>query len=110
MTYRARIFSPPACEISLTELIAGEKLFPFIYARTYSGLLWDTVRVITRLVEDLNDLLPAGVEGFTKRTRSARRRMQEIHRMSSRPRQQRLVRRKESSHQLLLGAVDRGDG
>jgi hypothetical protein len=36
MTYRARIFSPPACEISLTELIAGEKLFPFIYARTYS--------------------------------------------------------------------------
>jgi hypothetical protein len=35
MTYRARIFSPPACEISLTEVIAGEKLFPFIYARTY---------------------------------------------------------------------------
>jgi transposase, IS5 family len=59
-----------------------------IHYPTDSGLLWDTVRVITRLVEDLNDLLPTGVDGFTKRTRSARRRMQEIHRMSSRPRQQ----------------------
>lgn len=59
-----------------------------IHYPTDSGLLWDAVRVITRLVEDLNDLLPAGVKGFTKRTRSARRRMQEIHRMSSRQRQQ----------------------
>jgi IS5 family transposase len=59
-----------------------------IHYPTDSGLLWDTVRVIIRLVEDLNDLLPAGVEGFTKRTRSARRRMQEIHRMSSRQPQQ----------------------
>ncbi len=58
-----------------------------IHYPTDSTLLWDSVRTITRLVEDLHRKLPQGVEGFTNRTRSARRRMQEIERMSARERQ-----------------------
>jgi IS5 family transposase len=54
-------------------------------------LLWDTVRVISRLVKYLDDLLPAGVPGFTNRSRSARRRMQEIQRMTPRDRHEQLV-------------------
>jgi IS5 family transposase len=56
-----------------------------------STLLWDAVRVVTRLVGDLDDLLPEGVPGFTNRTRSARRRMQEIQRMTPKERQNQLV-------------------
>jgi transposase, IS5 family len=41
------------------------------------------VRTITRLIEDLHEQLPDGVQGFTKRTRSARRRMQALQRMSA---------------------------
>lgn len=62
-----------------------------IHYPTDSTLLWDTVRVITRLVGNLNDLLPHGVPGFTSRTRSARRRMQEIQRMTAKERQKQLV-------------------
>jgi transposase, IS5 family len=62
-----------------------------IHHPTDSTLLWDSVRVITRLVGQLNDLLPNGVPGFTNRTRSARRRMQEIQRMTARERQDQLV-------------------
>jgi len=46
------------------------------------------VRTITRLVEDLHDKLLNGVQGFTNRTRSARRRMQQIQRMTAPQRQQ----------------------
>jgi IS5 family transposase len=53
-----------------------------------AALLWDSVRTITRLVEDLHDKLPNGVQGFTNRTRSARRRMQQIQRMTAQQRQQ----------------------
>ena len=62
-----------------------------IHYPTDSTLLWDSVRVITRLVGDLDDLLPHGVPGFTNRTRSARRRMQEIQRMTSKERPQQLA-------------------
>jgi IS5 family transposase len=54
-------------------------------------LLWDTVRVITRLVGHLADLLPHGAPAFTNRTRSARRRMQEIQRMTARERHERMT-------------------
>lgn len=64
-----------------------------IHHPTDSSLLWDTVRVVTRLVGNLNDLLPGGVQGFTKRNRSARRRMQEIYRMTPKERHQRLIRK-----------------
>jgi IS5 family transposase len=56
-----------------------------------STLLWDTVRVVTRLIGNLDGLLPQGVPGFTNRSRSARRRMQEIHRMTPKDRTRRLV-------------------
>ena len=54
-----------------------------IHYPTDATLLWDCVRTITRLIGDLHETLPAGVQGFTNRTRSARRRMQEIQRMSA---------------------------
>ena len=56
-----------------------------------STLLWDAVRVVTRLVGDLDELLVEGVPGFTNRTRSARRRMQEIQRVTPKERTRRQV-------------------
>ena len=53
---------------------------------TDATLLWDTVRRVTRLVEHLDEILPRGVEGFTNRTRSARRRMQQLERMTAQER------------------------
>ena len=64
-----------------------------VHHPTDNTLLWDTARVITRLVRHLGDLLPDGVPGFTIRTRSARRRMQEIQRMTPRERQEQLNRK-----------------
>jgi len=66
-----------------------------IHHPTDSTLLWDTVRVVTRLIGRLDERLPRGVGGFTKRTRSARRRMQEIQRMTSQQRSQQQVRKYE---------------
>ncbi len=62
-----------------------------IHYPTDSTLLWDTVRVVTRLIGDLDELLPQGVPGFTNRSRSARRRMQEIMRSASKERHRRLA-------------------
>ena len=61
-----------------------------IHHPTDNTLLWDSVRVLTRLVGKLNRILPKGVGMFTNRTRAAKRRMLEIQRMASRerPRQQ----------------------
>jgi transposase, IS5 family len=59
-----------------------------IHYPTDGTLLWDSVRTITRLVKELHDKLPNGVQGFTNRTRSARRRMQQIQRMTAQQRQQ----------------------
>ena len=60
-----------------------------IHHPTDNTLLWDVVRVVTRLVGRLGELLPKGIPGFTNRTRSARRRMQEIQRMTARERHDR---------------------
>jgi len=62
-----------------------------IHHPTDSTLLWDIVRVVTRLVGNLDNLLPHGVQGFTNRNRSARRRMQEIQRMTPKQRHQRQI-------------------
>src|SRR6267154_6336622 len=59
-----------------------------IHYPTDGTLLWNSVLTITRLVEDLHNKLPGGVQGFTNRTRSARRRMQQIQRMTAQQRQQ----------------------
>src|ERR1039457_1483743 len=62
-----------------------------IHYPTDATLLWDSVRTINRLVaDDLHDQVPEGVK-FTNRTRSARRRMQLIQRMTAQQRQQRQV-------------------
>ena len=63
-----------------------------IHHPTDNTLLWDSIRVVTRLVGKLNALLPAGVGAFTNRTRSARRRMHEIQRMTARQRPRHQVR------------------
>ena len=57
-----------------------------IHFPTDATLLWDTVRTVTRLVADLQKILPRRAPGFTNRTRSARRRMQALERMSARER------------------------
>jgi len=64
-----------------------------IHHPTDSTLLWDSVRVITRLIGRLDELLPQGVGRFANRTRRARRRMQEIQRMTPKQRQRRQVRK-----------------
>ena len=59
-----------------------------IHLPTDNTLLWDVVRVVTRLVGRLAAALGRRrIKGFRDRTRSARRRMQEIQRMTSRQRQ-----------------------
>ena len=73
-----------------------------IHHPTDSTLLWDTVRVITRLIGRLDELLPKGVGGFTDRTRSARRRMQEIQRMTPKQRSQHQVLKYEE----LIGTTE----
>jgi len=58
-----------------------------IHYPTDASLLSDTVRVVTRLVRRLIEKVEVPVEGFRDRTKSARRRMQEIQRMSPKKRE-----------------------
>ncbi len=62
-----------------------------IHHPTDSTLLWDVVRVVTRLVLRLSAAVPQRIQGFRNRTRAARRRMQEIQRMTPKERHQRQV-------------------
>jgi IS5 family transposase len=64
-----------------------------IHHPTDNTLLWDTVRVITRLVGRLDQVVRRGVKGFRNRARAVRRRMQEIQRMTSQQRQQQQTRK-----------------
>jgi IS5 family transposase len=58
-----------------------------IHHPTDNTLLWDVVRVVTRLVGHLAKALGRRrIKGFCDRTRSARRRMYEIQRMTTRQR------------------------
>ena len=58
-----------------------------IHHPTDNTLLWDAVRVLTRLLVRLGRLLGRRIKGFRNRTRAARRRMQAIQRMSATQRQ-----------------------
>ena len=60
-----------------------------IHHPTDSTLLWDAVRVLTRLLVRLGKLLGRRIKGFHNRTRAARRRMQAIQRMSAAQRHRR---------------------
>lgn len=73
-----------------------------IHFPTDSTLLWDAVRVLTRLVKCLGEQQPDALEGFADRTRRARRRMQEISRMT--PAQRR--RRQKRAYRDLLGVAE----
>jgi len=54
-----------------------------IHYPTDSTLLWDLVRVLSRLLGRLGELLGQRIKGFRYRTRAARRRMQALQRMSA---------------------------
>lgn len=58
-----------------------------IHFPTDSALLWDAVRVLTRTATRILEELPQLRTRLFNRTRSARRRMQEIHRLTRRERQ-----------------------
>lgn len=62
-----------------------------VHHPTDSGLLWDAVRVITRLVQRLGEIIPGSVSTFHNRSRAAKRRYQQIQRMTSSQRQTRLT-------------------
>ena len=59
-----------------------------IHHPTDNTLLWDVVRVVTRLVGHLRNAVQRRIKGFRNRTRAGRRRMQEIQRMSSKERRE----------------------
>jgi IS5 family transposase len=59
-----------------------------------SGLLWDTVRVLSRLVEHIGEIAPAACATFSRPTRRAKRRMQETGRMRERAQRARTLARK----------------
>jgi IS5 family transposase len=58
-----------------------------IHFPTDSGLLWDAVRVLTRSAGRILEEIPELPERLFNRTRAARRRMQEIHRLTRGERQ-----------------------
>lgn len=75
-----------------------------IHHPTDNTLLWDLVRVVTRLVTRLGRAIkPCRIKGFSNRTRAAHRRMYEIQRMTSR---QRFTRQAEKYHALILIAEE----
>ena len=54
-----------------------------VHHPTDNTLLWDVVRVVTRLVGRLADVIERRIKGFANRTRAARRRMLAIQRMTT---------------------------
>jgi transposase, IS5 family len=62
-----------------------------IHHPTDNTLLWDVVRVVTRLVHRLAEAIERRIKGFRNRRRAARRRMLEIQRMTTRQRDERQI-------------------
>jgi IS5 family transposase len=73
-----------------------------IHHPTDNTLLWDSVRVVTRLVGQLARVIARPIKGFCNRTRAARRRMQELQRMTPTQRQ---VHQQEKYREL-IGIAD----
>src|SRR4030088_393995 len=74
-----------------------------IHHPTDNTLLWDVVRVITRLMARLAAAMERRrIKGFRDRTRSARRRMLEIQRMTTRQRQE----RQTGTYRELIGIAE----
>ncbi len=72
-----------------------------IHFPTDNTLLWDAVRVLTRLVKRLGEHVPSALSGVADRTRRARRRMQEISRLTPTQR----PRRQKRKYRDLLGVT-----
>jgi transposase, IS5 family len=62
-----------------------------IHWPTDGTLLWDTVRVLCRLIGQLREIVPSDVPRFASRKRAARRRMQKLQRMTAAQRQHQQV-------------------
>jgi IS5 family transposase len=74
-----------------------------IHHPTDNTLLWDVVRVVTRVVRRLAKALELRrIKGFCNRTRSARRRMYEIQRMTAKQRHERQTR----AYRALIGIAE----
>jgi IS5 family transposase len=73
-----------------------------IHHPTDNTLLWDSVRVVTRLVGQLASVIARPIKGFCNRTRAARRRMQEIQRMTTTQRQA----HQQEKYRELIGIAD----
>jgi IS5 family transposase len=73
-----------------------------IHHPTDNTLLWDAVRVLSRLLGRLGRLLGRRVKGFRNRTRAARRRMQAIQRMSTTQR----LRHQTAKYRELIGIAE----
>ena len=73
-----------------------------IHHPTDSTLLWDVVRVITRLVLRLRRAVQKRVQGFHNRSRVARRRMLEIQRMTPQERHE----RQTEKYRELIGVTE----
>ena len=74
-----------------------------IHHPTDNTLLWDVVRVVTRLVRRLAKALELPrIKGFCDRTRSARRRMYEIQRMTTRQRHEQQI----ATYRMLIGIAE----
>jgi IS5 family transposase len=73
-----------------------------IHHPTDNTLLWDAVRVLTRLLGRLRRLLGRRIKGFRNRTRAARRRMQVIQRMTATQR----VRQQTAKYRELISIAE----
>jgi IS5 family transposase len=73
-----------------------------IHHPTDNTLLWDAVRVLSRLLGRLGRLVGRRLKGFRNRTRAARRRMQAIQRMSTTQR----VRQQTAKYRELIGIAE----
>jgi len=73
-----------------------------IHHPTDSTLLWDVVRVVTRLVLRLSAAVQQRIQRFRNRTRAARRRMQEIQRMTPKERYE----RQTEKYRELIGVTE----
>ena len=73
-----------------------------IHHPTDNTLLWDAVRVLTRLLGRLGRLVGRRIKGFRNRTRAARRRMQAIQRMTTTQR----LRQQTAKYRELIGIAE----
>jgi len=78
-----------------------------VHYPTDGTLLWDVVRVVTRLALRLSAAVQQRIQGFRNRTRAARRRMQAIQRMTPKERHQRQVEKYRELIGIAEEVVDR---